>query len=328
MQESLLKEALLCSNNRCNLCYRRCYIAEGKLGYCGARINIDGKIYTLTYGNLSSIEMRCMEIKPFFHFHPGKQALTFSSYSCNFRCPWCQNWHISMQKPSLNYEFISPEKLLKMAGKHGLCASFNEPTLLFEYCIDLFKIARENRNKSIVSNGYMTKDALKMLAEATLNAMNIDIKGGEEFYKEYLNANARYVWENAAYAKNLGIHVEIVHLIISNVNDKEEEIDEIIEKHLKYVGNDTPIHFTRYFPAYKFDAPPTPIKKLEYAYEKAKKEGILYPYIGNVAGHEYENTYCHKCNKLLIKRYGSLVIKNYLKEAKCPFCKEKLPFVM
>jgi len=319
-------EALLYKGNKCNLCYRRCNIKEGEFGYCKTRKNVNGRIYTLTYGNLSSVEMRPMEIKPFFHFYPGSYALTFSSYSCNFHCPWCQNWHISMEKPLENFEFISPEKLLDLAGKNGLCASFNEPTLLFEYCIDLFRLAKQP--KSMVSNGYMTKDALKMLKEAGLNAMNIDVKGGKEVYEKYLSAKEYHVWENASYAKSLGIHVEMVNLIITGVNDKEEQIDEIIEKHLKYVGNKTPIHFTRYSPAYKFKNPATPIKKLEYAYEKAKKEGILYPYIGNVSGHEYENTYCHKCNKLLIKRYGSKIIKIYLTKAKCPFCKEELPFVI
>jgi pyruvate formate lyase activating enzyme len=321
-----MHEALLCSANKCNLCYRRCIIEEGKTGYCRTRINIGGKIYTLTYGNLSAIEMRPIEIKPFFHFYPGSYALTFSTYSCNFRCPWCQNWHISMQKPPKRYKYISPEKLVEMAGEHGLCASFNEPTLLFEYCIDVFKLS--NKPKSFVSNGYMTKEALKMLRQADLNAINIDIKGDEEVYKKYLHADEKHVWEIARYAKKLGMHVEIVNLIITGVNDKEEQINTIIEKHLRYVGSETPIHFTRYYPAYKFESPSTPVKKLEYAYKKAKKEGILYPYIGNVPGHEYENTYCHNCGKLLIKRYGSSIIKNFLKKARCPFCREELPFVL
>ncbi len=317
-----MHEALLCSDNQCNLCYRKCKIDT--VGYCKTRINKEGKIYTLTYGNLSAIELRPMEIKPFFHFYPGKKALTFSSYSCNFQCPWCQNWHISTTIKFANY--ISPKELVEMAGEHGLCASFNEPTLLFEYCIDLFKISKNH--KSIVSNGYMTKEALKMLKEAGLNAINIDIKGDKEVYKKYLNAKEEYVWKNIEYAKKIGLHVEVVNLIITGVNDREEQIDEVIEKHLKFAGNKVPIHFTRYFPAHKFNAPATPIEKLEYAYKKARKEGIFYVYIGNVAGHKYENTYCHNCNKLLIKRHGSILIKNYLKEPKCPFCNEELPFII
>ncbi len=321
-----MQKALLCHGNQCNLCYRKCKIKEGSYGYCKTRINIDGTIYTLTYGNLSAIELRPIEIKPFFHFYPGSKALTFSTYSCNFPCPWCQNWHLSKTMPPEKFEFVSPQKLVEMAGEHGLCASFNEPTLLFEYCIDVFKLSK--KPNSMVSNGYMTKEALNMLKEAGLNAINIDVKGGEEVYKKYLKADERYIWENASHAKKIGIHVEMVFLIINGVNDKEEQIDSIIEKHLKFLGGDVPIHFTRYFPAYKFKKPPTPIAKLEYAYEKAKKEGILYPYIGNVPGHEYENTYCHNCKKLLIKRYGSVIIKNYLKDERCPFCKEELPFVM
>ena len=66
-------------------------------------------------------------------------------------------------------------------------------------------------NKVIFSFSSRKASSNFLLAGATLNAMNIDIKGGEEFYKEYLNANARYIWKNATCAKNLGIHVEIVH---------------------------------------------------------------------------------------------------------------------
>ncbi len=321
-----MHEAMLCSATKCNLCYRRCRIKEGGTGYCKARTNINGKIYTLTYGNLSAIELRPMEIKPFFHFHPGSYALTFSTYSCNFRCPWCQNWHISMEKPPERYEFIPPEKLVEMAGEHGLCASFNEPTLLFEYCIDAFKLSKGA--KSMVSNGYMTKEALKMLHDAGLDAINIDVKGNEDVYREYLHADEKHVWEIVRYAKNLGIHVEIVNLIVTGVNDREEQIEEIIEKHLRYAGIATPIHFTRYFPAYKFHAPPPPIEKLEYACERARKEGILYSYIGNVPEHRYENTYCHECGKLLIKRYGSNVLKNFLNKNECPFCGVELPFTI
>jgi len=320
-----MHEALLCCDDRCNLCHRKCRIKSGESGYCGARININGKIYTLTYGNLSAIELRPMEIKPFFHFYPGSYALTFSTYSCNFHCPWCQNWHISMKKPMARYSMISPEKLVEMAGQHGLCASFNEPTLLFEYCIDVFKLSR-GRN-SIVSNGYMSREALKMLHEAGLNAMNIDIKGDEEVYKKYLKADEKHVWKIAEYAKKLGIHVEMINLIITDVNDSETCINEIVELHLKNLGEETPLHFTRYFPAYKFSNPATKIQTLEKAYEIAKREGILYPYLGNVPGHKYENTYCHNCGELLIKRLGYKVLKINIENGRCPRCKVKVPIL-
>ena len=308
----------------CQLCWRFCKIEEGKTGFCRTRINRKGKLYTLTYGNLSAVESRPMEIKPFFHFKPGKTTLTFSTYSCNLDCPWCQNWHISKVEPPKVFSYVSPEELVEKAmlfGDVGLCASFNEPTLLFEYLLDAFKLAKsKGLVNTIVSNGFMTPMALKMLRDAGLDAMNIDIKGNDDVYERYCGGKAKFVWKIAKKAVELGIHVEMVNLIVTDVNDSEDVIAEVIQNHLKHVGSKIPLHFTRYFPAYLFKKPPTPISKLEKAIGMAKREGVEFVYIGNVPGHRYENTFCPNCGELLIKRYSYRVIENKIRDGRCPSC--------
>ncbi|GAI62333.1 unnamed protein product, partial [marine sediment metagenome] len=74
---------------------RPCLIPEGESGFCATRKNIGGQLYTLEYGDISSISANPIEKKPFFHFYPGTKALTIGSWSCNFTCPWCQNYDIS-----------------------------------------------------------------------------------------------------------------------------------------------------------------------------------------------------------------------------------------
>lgn len=74
-------------NVRCSLCERRCLIPPGKTGACKARFNKDGVLYAMTYGNVSAMESRPIEIKPFFHYWPGSTAMTFSTWSCNFFLP-------------------------------------------------------------------------------------------------------------------------------------------------------------------------------------------------------------------------------------------------
>ena len=74
---------------RCNLCPRRCLIAEGKVGFCGVRKNIGGKLYSLVYARPSSIGIDPIEKKPFYHFYPGTKTLSFATIGCNFRCKFC-----------------------------------------------------------------------------------------------------------------------------------------------------------------------------------------------------------------------------------------------
>ncbi|MEM4457176.1 MAG: radical SAM protein [Archaeoglobaceae archaeon] len=305
---------------KCLLCERSCLIAENDFGICKTRVNLSGRLYTLTYGNLSAMESRPIEIKPFFHYYPGSTSLTFSTWSCNFFCPWCQNYHLSRSFKKGAY--VSPEDLVKKAlGRdEGVCVSFQEPTLMAEYAIDVFRVARQhNLYACFVSNGYMTSLVLKALVEAGLNGLKIDVKGGEDVYEKFCKGvDVWKVWRNVRDAIKMGVHVEIVNLVVTGVNEKD--VDWVIENHLRFAGAEIPIHFTRYFPAYKFSNPPTKIEILEEAVKKARKAGISYAYIGNVHGHKFENTYCPDCNELLIKRYGYRVLDYRLKNKKCPKC--------
>lgn len=50
-----------------------------------------------------------------------------------------------------------------------------------------------------------------------------------------------------------------------------------------------------------------------------KEAGVEYVYLGNVPGHEYENTFCPECGELLIEGTWYHVRKRILKP-KCPEC--------
>jgi pyruvate formate lyase activating enzyme len=333
VQKALFFEKLSNGTVQCSLCERRCQISVGSKGFCKTRINIDGELYTLVYGDVSAIESRPIEVKPFFHYWPGSTALTFSTWSCNLRCDWCQNFHLSRLEPEPSKAiYYPPEKIIELAIHNrdvGLCASFQEPTILSEWAIPLFKLAKTGGMKycCYVSNGYMTQGVLEALCEAGMDGLKIDIKGNSETYEKHCGgADAEKIWRNARDAKKLGLHVEIVDLVVRDVNDDEETLRWVIERHLKEVGAETPLHFTRYFPAYKFNNPPTRVETLEKAYEMAKKAGVLYPYVGNVAGHKYENTYCPNCGEKLIERYGCYLLRYKIRrEKKCPTCGTRIP---
>ena len=174
IKEALLQETVN-GKVRCLTCERYCQIAEGEFGFCQTRKNIEGKLYTLVYGDISSCSVNPMEKKPLFHFWPASSALTVGTWSCNFACPWCQNHEISKRPDMLGKgEWMSPEgfmQLMKQYRCQGTSISFNEPTLLFEYSRDVFALAKkEGYFNTLVTNGYMTIEALKILIEEGLDA--------------------------------------------------------------------------------------------------------------------------------------------------------------
>jgi len=334
VREAVLYDKVGNNKVRCRTCERRCIVTPGEDGFCQTRRNKAGKLYTLVYGDISSLSANPIEKKPFFHFWPGTSALTIGTWSCNFACPWCQNSDISKYPPNpARASYVAPETLVKMTlreGCRGTSISFNEPTLLFEYSLDVFPLARERGlYNTYVSNGYMTGEALEMLKAAGMDAIKFDVKGGGEAVRRYCGADVEVVWRNVGKAKRLGMHVEVVNLVIPGLNDSEDCLEELIEQHLKEAGPDTPLHFTRFHPDYKMtDRPRTPVETLEKAYRTAKKAGVRYVYLGNVPGHPGENTYCPGCGELLIERFGFTVCKYKVsKEKRCPRCGWEIPIV-
>lgn len=330
------KEALLYEKTdgkvRCKTCEKACAIAKDQLGFCRTRKNIGGKIFTLIYGDISSINVDKIEKKPFFHFHPGSNTMTVGSWGCNFSCGWCQNFGISKMAENVGTgDYISPENLVKLAEKYkcqGISISYNEPILLLEYSIDVFKLAKKrNLYRTYVSNGYMTSDALKAVVESGLEAMNVDIKGDREFVKKYCGADDEKVWRNVKEAKKLGVWIELTTLVIPGFNDSDKSL-RYIAKRIASIDKNIPWHVSRFYPAYKFEhVSITPNETLEKAYNIGKEGGLKFVYVGNILGNKLESTYCPNCNEMLIERHGFDVLNYRIKDGKCPKCKEKISMV-
>lgn len=315
---------------QCLVCERRCPIAPGARGACGNYVNAGGELRHLGYGRLSAIESRPIEIKPLFHYWPNSTALTFSGWSCNFYCPWCQNHILSFRHPRPEDPVVEPATLVREAlrsGDEGLCASFNEPATLFDYLVDVFELAKKNGlYGSIVTNGYFTPKAIDVLVEAGVDGWSIDIKGCPKLREKKILVpiNHEYVFRNARRVLDSGGHVEMVHLVVTRANDDPECFEWIIDKHIEYLGHSTPLHINRYYPAHRWREPPTPAWKLLEWRREALREGIEYVYIGNLGDPELETTRCPRCGKVLIRREGYRVTYFALDcsngKCRCPRC--------
>ncbi len=328
--ESSLKEALFykkLENNKvqCQLCFRQCIILENKTGFCRTRENKKGRLYSLVYNHPQAIQIDPIEKEPMYHFLPGTEILCIGTVGCNFVCQHCHNWHLSQAsfKKEESY-FLTPKDIIEMAKRKNIKTisfTYNEPTVFYEYILDIAKEAKKN-NINIIwhSNGAINKEPLLTLLEYT-DGVTIDFKGiNNEILMKMSKAKIDNTLKTLKTIKEKGKWLEIVNLLIPTINDQEENIRELCKWIKENLGDDIPVHFTRYFPNYKLTIPPTPISTLEKAYQIAKEIGLKYVYLGNVPGHKYNSTYCPKCNKRLIHRIHFTVIENKIKNGKCPFC--------
>ncbi len=270
----------------CNVCHHRCKLNENQIGLCKARSNVNEKIVSINYGEITSIALDPIEKKPLRHFHPGSMILSVGSFGCNLKCSFCQNHGIStIGKNDIITQYVSPENLIKVAldsiplGNIGIAYTYNEPLIGYEYVRDCAMLAKKNNLKNVVvTNGCFNEEILNEILPY-IDAFNIDLKGfNNEFYKK-IGGDLEMVKKFIQKAHKQA-HIEITTLIIPDENDSEEEIKDISE-FIAAIDNDIPLHISRFFPCYKMtDKKPTDIKKV-YELAKIARMKLKYVYEGN-----------------------------------------------
>lgn len=326
MKEAMFYDRKDKNRVRCYLCAHHCLIESGKRGICGVRENDGGKLYSLVYGKLISMNIDPIEKKPLFHVCPGTTSFSVATAGCNFRCRHCQNFDISQYPRThddIPGETVSPAKVVDAAEQHGcrtIAYTYTEPTIFFEFAYDCACLAHERGLKNIfVSNGYTGPEATKAIAPL-LDANNIDLKGNENFYREICGARLQPVLDTIALMKQLGVWVELTTLIIPSYNDDQETIDMIVD-FIRALDVSIPWHVSRFYPTYLLtDVPGTPVETLRRVRETGIRKGLRYVYEGNVPGEGGENTYCWQCGELLIERTGYQIGKIKVHDGVCSKC--------
>lgn len=311
---------------RCDLCPRFCQLGDRERGFCGVRENQNGKYYTLVYGQVASLNVDPIEKKPFFHFLPGSEAFSLATAGCNLSCKFCQNWEISQMRPEqVRNIYLPPESLVDSCLRYNcpvIAYTYTEPVIFFEYMYDSSLLARKKGLKNVVvTAGYINPEPLAELLRV-VEAIKVDLKAfNQNFYTEYVRGQLQPVLDTIKQIARSGCWLEIVYLVIPTLNDHPEEIREMCRWLKNEIGPDFPLHFSRFHPMYLLkNLPPTPVSTLERLREIALAEGLHYVYVGNVPGHPGENTFCPKCGKLIIERYGYIIRKKELRGNKCRYC--------
>ena len=317
-------------NVKCRVCPNECILSEGMRSVCGNKTNHQKTLYTLAYGNPCAAHIDPVEKKPLFHFLPDTLAFSIATAGCNFNCLNCQNWEMSQRMPeeTLNMDMM-PEVVVEEAVKNNcrsIAFTYTEPTAFFEYMYDISQIAQERNVKALwITNGYMNEEPLRDLCRY-IDGANVDLKNfKEEIYNELNAGSLQPVLETLKILVQENVWFEVTNLVIPTYTDDFDMIEEMSEWLVKNIGKDYPLHFSRFFPAYKLKhLPPTPYDTLKQARDIALDAGLKYVYIVNVPGLEEINTFCPHCEELIIERKGFLVTKYNLQEGACNFCGESI----
>ncbi len=331
MKEALLYEKLDGGFVHCFLCSHHCRIADCKFGLCGVRQNKGGLLYSYVYAKPIAMHVDPIEKKPLYHFFPGSTSFSIATFGCNFRCGFCQNWDISQANPrdgqSLDKSEVSAQEIVRLAQESGcksISYTYTEPTIFFEYALDIARLAKEKGLlNNFVTNGFMTADCLKMIGPF-LNAANVDLKFfNEESYKRICGGGLKPVLDSIKLMRQLNIWVEVTTLLVPEENDSEEQLSGIAN-FIAGVDKDMPWHISRFHPDFKLmGRPSTPMESLRKAFDLGRAAGLNYIYLGNIIG-EGNDTKCPHCKKLLIKRELFGVLENRIQQGCCTFCGKKI----
>jgi pyruvate formate lyase activating enzyme len=334
VKEALFYEKLDDRRVRCHICPRECVVGPGGRGYCRVRENNDGKYYTIVHGRVCAYHVDPIEKKPLYHFLPGTTAFSIATVGCNLACKFCQNWEISQEVPeNVSATNLPPEKVAAAARKYSsptIAYTYTDPNVYYEFVLDCARAGHEEGLKSVViSAGYLNREPLLDLI-GNLDGIKIDLKSfSDEFYRDVCGVRLDPVLKTISTIREKGLWLEIVNLMIPTLNDNEKDVDKMCKWIVENLGDDVPVHFTRFYPKYKLEnLPATPVSTVERAREIAMSRGIKFAYVGNVpSGNPGESTYCPGCGEVAIKRAGYALISVNLEGGKCNKCGTAVPGV-
>jgi pyruvate formate lyase activating enzyme len=319
---------------RCHACGHECPIPDGAYGVCRVRVNRGGRLL-VPWGYVGGVQCDPIEKKPFFHAHPGALAFSFGMLGCDLHCSYCQNWVTSQAlrdpgavAPPMD---VTPGELVRDALRLGgrvMVSTYNEPLITSEWAVAIFREAREaGLLTAFVSNGNGTSRVLDYIAP-WIDFYKVDLKSFDDRHYRQLGGRIAPILETIAALHRMGIWLEIVTLLIPGFNDSPEEIERLTA-FVAGVSPDIPWHVTAFHKDYRMTDPAntTPQMLMEAA-DTGRRNGLRYVYAGNLPGQvgDLEDTRCHACGALLVKRYGYLVQQYRLSaDGTCPDCGTAIP---
>jgi pyruvate formate lyase activating enzyme len=310
----------------CELCPFRCALAEGGVGLCRVRRRRGDGLETATFASAVS-HWHPIERKPFYHFRPGRRALTLAAQGCTFRCDYCQNSRISQygrdDAAAWSGRPVDPADLVAQAQRQGalLALSYSEPSLAAELTLALWAEAQATGVEIVwKTNGFITPEALDRLAPA-LAAVNVDLKAVDDAaHRKLTGAPVAPVLDSLRGYADRGVWLEVSTPLIPGFNTDRAALYALAEA-VCAVGRDTPWHLLRFHPDYRrLDAAPTSPELLAQACAIAREVGLRYVYVERALGEAGRNTYCPGCGGLAVSRLAGALDQLKLLDGACAAC--------
>ena len=358
LREAMFYEKLSGYKVKCLLCSRSCELQDRQRGFCRARINIKGKLYSEVYGK-TFLGVLNYGTWGLVYNAMKSNLLIIGSPGCNMRCNFCLSWQMSRADPeeieSLDFEKVSasigsqemhfglnfklsPQDIIKAANKFNckiIAFSLTESTIDYEYVLEVSKLARKNGLINILNiNGYINEEPLKELLKY-VDGVSLGLKGfNNNVYHNYVHADLEPVLKSLLVLKNSGVPFEVTYPLIPGVNDDANQITDMCLWIKNNLGKKTPLNFYRYVPSYRLmGLPPTSTEAMENAKKIANNVGLKFTYLSylsNKIDPDFEQKiFCPNCNKLVLFRKGAdNILVNNIVKGRCKFCGEKIALII
>jgi len=260
MKQASWADSIGNSTVQCNLCPHFCILKEGKIGQCKVRQNVDGELVTHVYGLVSKISYEPINQNYLSGFYPNSTFLSIGTYGCNFSCYFCKGCVevLTGKQDDYSGSAYTPEEIITLAQNHpgtiGIVFSYNEPTVWFEYMIDIARLAKQHKLKTVmISNGFINPTPLQELIQY-MDAFSIDIKAfTEEYYNKVNASRLDPVKKTLKTIAESGKHLELMNTIIPELNDDINSFTQMISWIKSEIGENTILHLAGFKPGNTHD---------------------------------------------------------------------------
>lgn len=307
---------------RCPYCYRSCRLDDGDIGWCRVTQNDRGVFKAVSSQRYGALHIDPIEKKPLYHFYPGSATFSLGMTGCNLSCDFCQN-HSLVQGEGAGMQDIADSAILAAieASRSPIISyTYSEPIV---WQSSLRPIAESVHRKGLlnvlVTNGTFSQWSLNNL-QMLIDALNIDLKGDEQFYRKVCHAKGAYrsVLDSIDFWVN---HTESVVEVTSLIIEGFHTPGWVRETGclLKEIGVKV-WHLSRFFPAFRMaDRAPTSLSCMMECFEEAQKSGVDHVYPGNMEHPSAHSLKCPQCS-CFIPRKALNELADSTHHLRCPRC--------